>query len=202
LFIAQHPQNNITNLFNLVPGSPAFSTGLSSSPPDWTLAIQYTDPTNSSLNNTVGSAVDANGNIWVANAGSSMVTEITPGSGSVGSTIAAASVQSYPSGGFTQVPNALAVDSSGNVWVAAGTTSAALYELASGSYSSVARTCTNANLATPNSVSIDTGGNVWVSNGTGNSVVMFASNCSGSSGTNYTGLGGLGTPVAIAAGAH
>jgi hypothetical protein len=202
LALAKNPQLNKDNLFNLLPGNLPFATNLASTPPDWTLAIQYTD---SSLNNTIATAVDSSGNLWVANAGSSKVTEITPGAGSQGTSgsLVSTGVNSYPSSPLTYAPNALAIDSSSNVWIAAGTgTSAALYELASGSYSSVARTCTNANLNTPNSVSIDTSGNVWVSNAGGNSVVMFASNCSGSSGTNYTGLGGLGTPVAIAAGSH
>jgi streptogramin lyase len=63
LDIVSHPSNNVATLFNLIPTTPPFASGLSVAPPDWTLAIKFTG---GGLNGPTGLGIDASGNIWVA----------------------------------------------------------------------------------------------------------------------------------------
>jgi streptogramin lyase len=108
--IAHNPTANVTAIFNNAGSSPAFGSPiLSSVPNDFTVAINYTDP---SLVDPTGIAIDASGNAWVTDFNYPGVTKLSP-TGTVAATLL------DPSGeyGFAS-PNAIAIDSSGNAWIA------------------------------------------------------------------------------------
>lgn len=205
--MAKNTSQNVSQLYGLVPGQLVFPTGLSGTPNDWSMAIKYTD---SSLNNAAGSAVDASGDLWVANTGSGKVTELAMGSGAVGSgSYTTGSLSSYTLSGPALNPNALAIDSSGTyVWVVAGTgtgstssptsATAALYKLQVSNGSQTAE-CSHDELNNPTAVTIDSQGNIWVTNSGSSSITEFSSSCAFVA--NYTGAG-ISGGIAIAAGAH
>jgi DNA-binding beta-propeller fold protein YncE len=94
-----------------------------------------------------GVAVDASGNVWVANSGSANVTKLS----SAGATLGTYSVGTSPIG--------VAVDASGNVWVA-NDGSANVTKL-----SSAGATLGTYSVGTsPYGVAVDASGNVWVTN--------------------------------------
>ncbi len=76
--------------------------------------------TAASFNSPVGVAIDASGNIYVADAGNNLIREISP-AGLV-STLAGSGTASFANGTGTSAsfnfPNGVAVDASGNVYVA------------------------------------------------------------------------------------
>ena len=98
-------------------------------------------------NNPYGIAIDASGNVWVANNGDGTVTSLDPSSG----TATAYTVAKQPEG--------IAIDASGNVWVT-NNGSDNVYELDSsggskGTYSVGSH---------PMGIAIDASGNAWVTN--------------------------------------
>ena len=83
LDIAQNPANNVSALYNLITSIAPFQPTLASAPNDWTVAITYTG---SGLSTPWGLAIDAAGDVWVANHGSSVISEFSPlGAGLSGS---------------------------------------------------------------------------------------------------------------------
>jgi hypothetical protein len=105
LNIAHNPVTNVSALYNLVTGTAPFQPTLASAPNEWTLAITYTG---SGLSTPWGLAVDASGNVWVENQGSSVASEFSSsGAGLSGSGF---------SGGGLDLPYYVAIDLNCNAW--------------------------------------------------------------------------------------
>ena len=62
LNVAQHPGRNVSALFHVPSGMPAFQPSLSGAPNDWTLSLEYSG---GGLSTPQLPAVDAQGNVWV-----------------------------------------------------------------------------------------------------------------------------------------
>jgi hypothetical protein len=125
LDIAQNPGNNVKTLYNLeasVP--PPFTTSMNSQPNDWTLSLSYTGGglggSGSSRSESTDLAIDASGNIWVTNSFTGTITELN----NLGAPLSPTTKQtpSVVFGGYTAptlgIPVALAIDLTGNVWIA------------------------------------------------------------------------------------
>jgi streptogramin lyase len=106
--IAHNPGANMSELYALLPSSPPFVPVLVAPPHDFTLAVSYFG---GGLSQPQGIAIDAAGNIWVANLGSSTLSEFTR----MG--LAISSGTGYKGGGLKE-PTAIAIDLTGNAWVA------------------------------------------------------------------------------------
>ncbi|MCL5276471.1 MAG: fibronectin type III domain-containing protein, partial [Deltaproteobacteria bacterium] len=102
-------------------------------------------------------AMDASGNLWVANYGSDDVTELTP-SGSV--------VGTYSAGNG---PIAIAIDPSGNVWVVNQKSNTVTELGPNGS-----RTGDYPTGQKPDALAIDLMGNVWIANSDDNTVTVLS----------------------------
>jgi len=175
--IAQNPGQNVSALFGLVTGTPAFGSPiLGGSPQDWTIAIKYTD---ASLNAPYGIAIDASGNAWVANEAGTGVTELS----TIGTVLSTATT-GFTGSGNVIGPQGIAIDRSGNVWLA-NTAGNSVVELTSaggftGNY-------TGSSIVGPASIAMDSGGNAWVANLNGASIVEVSSG--GTPGSAITGTG-------------
>ena len=62
--IAQHPGTNISSLYTLSTASSAYTPALTTAPPDWTLAVNYTG---GGMKGPSAVSIDSTGKIWVAN---------------------------------------------------------------------------------------------------------------------------------------
>jgi sugar lactone lactonase YvrE len=106
--IAHNPGANMSGLYGLLPSSPPFLPVLKAAPHDFTVSVSYFG---GGLSQPQGIAIDATGSVWVANLGSSHLSEFTP----MG--VAISSYTGYSGGGLQQ-PTAIAIDLTGNAWVA------------------------------------------------------------------------------------
>lgn len=183
--MAQNPARNVTALFHIASATGPFQTELGSAPSAWTVAIAYSG---GGLSAPTGIAADASGNIWVANSGSTRVSQFSN---------AGAPNASFGTGGLDvgATPGGLAIDLSGNAWVS--TSGDNVKEVNPGG--SVLTTLTGNSLNGPTSIAIDGGGNLWVVNaGSGaNSVSGFSSAGTPLTNSAFSG-GGIAAPVAIA----
>ena len=103
-------------------------------------------------------------------------------------------VVSYSGNGLS-APKGVAVDNSGNVWIA-NSGGNSVTELAnSGSPLSGSTGYTIGSLNAPSGIAIDTAGNAWISNTNGNTVTKISS--SGTAATSFSG-GGLSAPAGVA----
>jgi len=110
--IARNPEVNVSELFALQPPSGPFQPVLASAPTDWLLAVTYAGI--GGLNGPAGVAIDADGNVWIANQTGNSVTKLDPAGGAIS-----------PAGGFTgggqvSFPYGIAINSSGYAWIANG----------------------------------------------------------------------------------
>jgi len=93
----------------LAPSAPVYSPALTAAPNDWTLALTFSG---GGLSAPAGVAIDAAGNVWVAdNTSAGAVSELSP-------TGAALSPAAGYTGNGLVGPLGLAIDSGGQVWVA------------------------------------------------------------------------------------
>jgi len=157
LNIAQNPGQNLSALFSLVTATAPFQPALAAVPNDWTLCIKYTG---GGLNAPKSVAVDASGNIWLANGGANSLSKFSttgsPVSGSSGYT-----------GGGLRAPWGLAVDPSGNIWASdpIGQNNGALSKFSStGSAISGSAGYTGGGLNDPYGIAINGTGIVWTAN--------------------------------------
>jgi hypothetical protein len=104
-----------------------------------------------------GVAFDSSGNIWIANTGTTGISEFNLDGTAVTSTAYTTGISS---------PGALAVDGSSTVWVANG--NGTVTQLSSAG--AVVSTTTDASFSGPTGLAIDSSGNVWVANGTTSTV--------------------------------
>jgi hypothetical protein len=186
LYIAQHPSTNVASLNMLRSASPVFSPALdvNSPPASWAIVITHSG---GGLSNPQSIATDQQGNVWVANAGNSSVSEFTP----LGATIPTVTAFSQN----ISAPYAVAIDQNGNAWVAnSGSntiTKVAPLAASSTSYGD------SGQLNAPKGIAIDGTGNVWVSNSGNSTVSAFNASGTALNGSPFTG-GGVTTPLAIA----
>jgi len=191
LAIAGSPGASVnTALFSLVSGSSTpFLPALAATPNDWTVAIKYSG---SSLNTPYGLAVDAQGDVWVANESSNSVTELT-NTGTVAGT--------YSAGGILS-PRALAIDTTGKIWVA-NTGGSSIVELnSSGTPLSGTLGYTAGSINAPVALAIDSGNNVWIANYNGGTVTALNSSGTAIDSSPLVGGGNISLPAGIAVDAH
>jgi len=173
--ISVNPHNNVSNLFTLAVHNSPFKPSLSAAPDGWEIALNYA-PAGAAFNGPNWLALDASGNVFVANFNGfnggniGTVSELTASSAfTVGSNFTAAGAA------FNQ-PQALALDTAGNIWVSnCGTScsgsgnSGSVSELTAGSgyatgnnFAAVAALFNN-----PLGIALDASSNVWTVNFTG-----------------------------------
>jgi hypothetical protein len=186
LNIAKYPSNNVPALFALAAPSAVFQPTLSTAPANWLIGIHHVG---GGLAQPTGVALDATGNVWVANAANS-VSEFTPTGAALSPTAG------YTSGSLSS-PSAIAIDLSGNAWVANKTGS--VTRIAPLGASATNFTAGGFNL--PSSIAIDGSGNVWVANSGNGSVSGLTSSGAAIAGTPFSGAG-ITAPTAIAVSAR
>ena len=143
-------------------------------------------------------AIDASGNVWVTNLNSSISKfssgglPLSPGPGYHNGVYNSGYI-----GGGLNISTSIAMDPSGNAWVA-GDGNSNISEISnSGSAVSPSTGYTGGGLNNPFSIALDASGNAWTANESGNSISKFSSSGSPISSTGYTG-GGLSYPESIA----
>jgi len=137
--------------------------------------------TSASFSNPAGIAIDASGNVYVGDAGNNLVRKIT--TGDVVSTLAGSSLNGNANGTGTaasfRAPSGVAVDASGNVYVADYNNSMIRKITAGGVVTTIAGsgnigtsdgTGTAASFNTPSGIVIDASGNLYIAD-TGNSLI-------------------------------
>jgi len=103
LSMAQNPGNNVTKIVNLDSGGGApFSTTLTSAN-DLTMSVAYTG---NGISTPQGVAIGLGGSVWVVNAGSNELVELSAGTGALGDALSS-----------LNAPVSVAVDQVGNPWV-------------------------------------------------------------------------------------
>ena len=109
LDIALNPGQNpaIYSLLSQVPVALPYTPTLMATPNDWLLALKYIP---GDISVPRGMAIDQAGDIWVANAGTSSITELSP-----------LGVEISPVGGYKPAglvaPEELSFDTSSNIWI-------------------------------------------------------------------------------------
>ena len=147
LDIAQNPGNNVGTLYEMSSSQAPFAPALTAAPSDWTLAIEYTG---GGLERPSYVAVDAPGNVWVANTGGNSVDEFN----TLGVSLQGRFGISNPN--VPTSPTGIAVDPSGNIWVSNGANPYVAEFTSTGSYLlTVPWGCDSENLA------IDASGDVY-----------------------------------------
>jgi streptogramin lyase len=191
--IAQHPSANVPAIWGLANSQATFQSTLSSAPTDWNLIVTYSG---GGLSRPKGIAVDQSGNVWAANQGNNSVTKLDAlGVTSTDTTGFLSGNSGYTVGALSS-PVAVAIDLSGNAWVANNGNSSVTQIVASGTSGTVFN---GGSLNAPTGVAVDASNNVWVANGGNSSVTEISS---GGGYTNYPGSGssgsGIASPTAIA----
>jgi hypothetical protein len=152
------PKANVATLFGLQTSTSPFQPALADAPDGFELALNF-NPAGADFNAPAAAAIDASGNVWLPNSGTSgtgsnTVTELNSSGALVGNF--------SPTGVFNE-PIAVAIDASGDVWVpnASGNTVTQLNSSGAvlGNFSPM-----GANFNAPFGVAIDALGNVWVPN--------------------------------------
>jgi streptogramin lyase len=174
LNIARSPANSVNALFALAAPNAVFQPMLSAAPTNWLIGIHHTG---GGLAQPTGVAVDAAGNIWVANAANN-VSEFGP------SGAALSPAAGYTAGSLSS-PSALAIDLSGNAWVTNLTGSVTRLAPLGAS----ATNFTAGGFNQPSAIAIDGSGNVWIANNGKSTVSGLTSSGSVINGTPYSGAG-------------
>jgi hypothetical protein len=188
LNIANNPGVNATPILALKSPSAPWATTFTTAN-DLTLAVTYTG--GGSISSPSALAVDAAGNVWIANSGGSgSVTELGHNGAPAGTFTA----------GSISTPTAIAVDTSGDIWVANGNST--LTELSSLGTNMNSGPFSGGGLSGPTSISFDGLGNVWLANYSNSSVSEFSSTGSAISGTNGYTASGLTSPIGVAINPH
>jgi hypothetical protein len=183
LNVARGPANNVAAVYGLAGSTPPFQPTLSTVPNDWIVALKYGG------GGLAGQAlaIDAMGNVWVANSiygGPYSVTEWSNN----GTVLSGAN--GYSGGGLS-APTGIAIDPAGSAWVASATNVVKLSS--SGAILSGSEGFTGGGLSAPMSISVDGGGNAWVVNWTSNSYNLVKLDTNGNvlSGANGFATGGV-----------
>ena len=189
LAIAGKPGNGaMTGLYTLSSGVAPFQPTLSTTPRDFSVAINYN--AGGTFATPYAIALDAGGNAWVTNETGTAVTELSPSGAVLASPTATGLVGAQ----------GIAVDRNGNVWVAntAGN-SVIKFALTGGSVTGTS-VFTNGGINAPTAIALDSAGTAWITNFNGNSVTALANNGLTVSGSPYTGGNTITVPTGIAVG--
>ena len=164
LDMARNPDNNVDPLFSLIPVDPPYVPLLAAPPPSWALPIEFA-PSVVQLNSPYAIALDAAGNVWVANAGSDGISELDAGTGYTnGFSFGPAEAQ-------LAFPSSIALDVNNNVWVTNfGNDSISELTAASSYATGLNFNQESAQFDGPITIAIDAAGNVWAGNFLGASV--------------------------------
>jgi hypothetical protein len=175
----------VTTLYGLTSATPAFAGGLSTQPNDFTLGLQFSN--SGCFNNAAhGLAIDASGSAW--SLGGHGLCKFS----SSGALATPATGNGYTGGGFVAGQN-LAIDNSGNVWVA-NTTFNTLSKFSnsgtasspSGGYPASGNSSDNGGISNPLDIAIDASGNIWIANQSGTLSKFSSSGTAVSSSTGYS----------------
>jgi hypothetical protein len=125
LSIAQHPGNNVGTLYTLAAPANPFPGSLGTQPNDWTIALNFiggglggpAKPA-SKDSTSIDLAIDAAGNVWIANEDTSSISKLSPVGAPISPStiITPALVPGGYTGGGLNIPNAIAIDTNGNAW--------------------------------------------------------------------------------------
>ncbi len=183
--IAHNPGANIATLYGLATASAPFQPTLGVQPNDFTIAVEYTG---GALNSPWGVAVDASGNVWVANRGSATVSKFSP----VGAVLSG--TNGYTGGGVN-APIGIAIDGSGNAWTA-NYGNSSVSELNSSGVPQSGSGFTGGGVSSPYGIAIDASSHVWISNSS-TALSEFSNSGSPISSSGYTG-GGVNASYGVA----
>ena len=151
--------------------------------------------TNAALNSPNGVAVDSSGNIYIADTGNNVIREVSASSGVIErvagkGTSGYSGDEGYATNATLNSPNGVALDSSGDIYIAdtnndvirkvTASNDIIMTVAGSGSagYSGDKGAATSAKLTIPDSVAVDSSGNIYIAD-TGNNVIREASASSG-----------------------
>lgn len=188
LQIAQAPARNVQTIYNTVAPAPPFQPVLAAAPADLSVAIRFTG---NGISGPAGVAVDADGNVWIANASGAGVTGLTNQGASL------TGPAGFSAGGTIYGAQGIAVDKSGNVWVA-DTLTSTLFRLTVVSGAVVSSQAITAGLSGPTGVALDKQGNAWVANFADGSVSQFSSSGTLLGNSPLTAGGTLQEPLGVA----
>jgi hypothetical protein len=173
--ISVNPHNNTSKLFTLAVHNSPFKPSLTAAPDGWEIALNYA-PAGAAFNGPNWLALDASGNVFVANFNGSSGGNIGSVSELTASTAYTMGSKFAPAGATFNQPQALALDTAGNVWVSNCGTSCS----GSGNSGSVSELTAGSGYATGNnfaaaaalfdnplSIALDVSSNVWAVNFTG-----------------------------------
>jgi streptogramin lyase len=158
---------NGATLFALSPPSPPFQPSLTSAPADFTFSVTYALGSGTPL--PANLAIDGSGNVWISNyasskfpAGTDSIIELSP----TGAILSGTGFTSGPVG----APQGLAIDDSGNVWVANGAGNILRLNNAGAVTAGFPVTVSGQ----PQGIALDTSGNAWVTNAANNTVLEYS----------------------------
>ena len=166
--IVSNPANSVNALYGLAAASAPFRPALGAAPDGWEIGLDFA-PASAAFNELASIALDGSGNVFAANInGSSMgnfgsVSELTAASGY------ATGLNFAPPGASFDVPYSMAVDGSGDLFVAnqgGHGINASVSELtAASSYATGLNFApAGAEFASPQSIALDGSSNVFVAN--------------------------------------
>ena len=161
LNIATNPALNANNILQLGTADAPFPTTFTSAN-DLTLDVTYTGD---GINAPSALAVDATGNVWIANSAGNSVTELAHNGSAVGNSPFTA--------GKIDAPAAIAIDTTGNVWIA--NSNSTLTELSSAGTNVGTSPLSGGGLSSPSSIVFDGLGNLWIANKGDSSISEFNS---------------------------
>jgi hypothetical protein len=171
--IARNPANNVSAVYALTTATPPFQPTLGAAPNDWMLTLTYSGGGLVGASGETGSvsegmiAIDGGGNVWIPNStfgGPYSVTELS----SSGAFLSGSS--GYTGGGLNK-PVGLALDPSGNAWVAGAGNVVEFSN--SGSVLSGASGFTGGGLSQPAAIAVDGQGKAWVTDWGSKSVIKM-----------------------------
>ncbi len=169
LDIALNPSNNVATIYAISTPIPPFQPSLTAAPSNWTFGVTY------SLGGTPLPgyfAIDAAGNVWITNlasekavspAGTDSVIKIGP----TGAVLSGAT--GFTAGGV-HLPEGLAIDDTGNVWIA--NTSSSVIKLTNAGTLVSGFPFIGGNF--PQGIALDIAGNAWVSNSQGADIMEIS----------------------------
>jgi hypothetical protein len=184
LNIAQTPYYNTApgqgSVFSLLPANGPFSPVLSTAPNDWTISLSFTGGGLGSHSAASAIAIDASGDVWIANERFSSVTELNNQGAALSPTGTGATQAT--AGGFQgagmSLPIAVAIDPLGNAWTANNGSISELPAIVASTYTGTlgGASFTGGGLGSSvKGLAIDGAGNLWAATGgSAGNVAWFA----------------------------